>query len=185
MLRKTYETVEMFEEDLKWFAHNCRVIIPQEGETTKELIESVVEQTLLIQECDKCYDNLFDCFTSGAVKKQCTKNHLAVWIRSERYGCYWPTKIIVVNVQEETMLVQFFGDYSITRVNINTDCFIYSIEEPEENIVDYEPLYLQARKVSIKYWSFLHLMALFSRVCQCQIRKSIRDMWRLDMKFDS
>lgn len=133
MKQKRYETIQQFEEDIKWFQHNCRSIYPQRAEiqaASKELFGFVKDEIQTIQACEECYDNTCE-YSKTSVTKQCSTLHLLVWAKS--WGSsYTPAKVLAVNFDKEMVIVQFFKDYSTSVLPITkTNCYLYSAKSPE------------------------------------------------------
>lgn len=135
MEQKSYESVKQFEEDLKWFNHNCRTIHPQNvgiHKASKELIKCVKGEIQYIQACEGCYENLLKNGRSF-VSKPCSKPHLLIWGKVKGFS-YWPAKVLTFNVDNQTIYVEFFGDYSNCILSVS-NCFLYSKDHPEKKVI--------------------------------------------------
>lgn len=134
MEQKSYDSVKRFEGDIKWYVHNCRSIALkwQPIKTASlGLIDCVKELIHTIRNCDECFVNLYEYFTIESITKACSKLHLPLWVKSERYEQYWPAKLLDANVAEKTVRVQFFGDYSCWSI-MDTNLYLYSKDSPEK-----------------------------------------------------
>lgn len=151
MEQKTCETDKQFEEDIKWFIHNCRVNFPRKRgiqNASKQLIKCVKEhiQTIEIVSCDECYQNAYEYLTKKLVEKPCSKQHLLLWAKIRGYG-YWPAKVMAIDKKE--VYIQFFGEYSIYALEImHKNCYLYSKEYPEKKCGRRSKLYSMALNVS-------------------------------------
>lgn len=131
MERKCYDSVSQFENDLKWFEHNCRSIFPQENKiqaALKGINDYVTEHIKFIQACGGCYQNAYE-HCGGSSVKQCKKLHLLVWAKVTGY-VHWPAKVLAVNAENGQVIVQFFGDYTWCILPVR-NCFLFSKQNPE------------------------------------------------------
>lgn len=136
MQQKTYETGKQFVDDVKWFLHHCRSVHRQKLElqmACEELIQNMNVGVQTIDACATCYQNMYEKYKQGSVKKQCTMLHLLVWAKSKVYDCYWPAKALAVNATDKTVCIQYFGDFSCYLLpTTDNNCYLYSDECPEK-----------------------------------------------------
>lgn len=147
--QKPYDTVKQFEEDLKWFEHNCRTIFPHDHgmqEASKELIGYVKERIQIVQSCAECYESTHE-YVKNSERKLCLKRHLLLWAKAPDCGIYWPAKVLAVNTQEQTVQVHFFGDFSWCTFPVGS-CFLYSKESPQKKRGPHLKIYNKALDVS-------------------------------------
>lgn len=158
MQQKSYDTIKLFEDDIKWFEHNCRSIFPQNRkiqEASKELIGSVQEQIETIRACAECFRNLNEFFINGSITKQCSQLHLLLWAKAPDCNSYWPAKVLAVNAEEKTVRIQFFGEYSCWLLRTMDEiCYLYSDECPEKKRGARTKLYSKALRVSSFLFQF-------------------------------
>lgn len=157
MKRKSYETIMQFEEDIKCFVQNCRSIFPERQEmqdTVDELMENIKEQIETIRACSTCYENLYERYTRGWAKKQCSKLHLLLWAKTQQ-NTYWPAKVLAVNVEENMVRIQNFGDYSCFLLPVEENNFyLYSQKRPGKANEADPILYTEAQKVSSFFYYY-------------------------------
>ena len=153
MKQRTYETVKQFENDIKWFGHNCRSIYPHDRtirNQSKWLIEFVKEsiKVTYIVSCVECYGNACEYDAKKIVTQPCSKLHLLVWAKVSG-NSYWPAKVIHVSDDKKSVFVQLFGDYTVRDLKITKkNCFLYSKEYPEKKSGRASKPYLKALQVS-------------------------------------
>lgn len=133
MKQTVYESVKQFENDFKWFQHNCRTIFPGRRNiqtASNQLIGYVQVHIRIIQACEECFRNTVETLTgNNAGTKQCSKLHLLLWAQVQGYR-YWPAKAKAVNVADQTVCVQFFGDLTNSILPCH-GCYVYSIRTPD------------------------------------------------------
>lgn len=135
MKQKKYETVKQFEEDLKWFEHNCRTIFSQMDEireASKRLIGFVRNQIEIIQACEECYENQQKHGQIG-FSMACSKPHLLLWAADEGYG-FLPAKVLAVNIEKNEVFVRYFGEHTKDTM-LGQLCYLFSKEHPIELIL--------------------------------------------------
>lgn len=157
MKQKSYETSKQFENDIKWFRHNCRTIYSQEREIQKasnRLIAFVEDQIEDILACDECYENACK-FGPRSLVMTCSKPHLILWHRVGDYGCYWPAKLMTIDVEKRKVQIRFFSDY--TKEIVSADyCYLYSKDHPMKK-VGHRKSYRTAIKVSLNFFPFFYI----------------------------
>lgn len=159
MEQKTYESVKEFEDDIKWFKHNCRTIYPHDREiqkALKRLIGCVKGHIQIVQivSCDECYENTYDCCTKNSITKPCSKPHLLLWAKVKGYS-YWPAKVMAISIDKKKVYVQFFGDYSNSILKITrNNCYLYSKEYPDGKSHPHSESFSEALFVRIFFCSF-------------------------------
>lgn len=160
MEQKSYKSVKQFEEDLKWFVHNCRSIFAQCQSikaASKELIGCVKAQIQTIQACTECYEDLNEFFTKGTSTKQCSQLHLLLWAKATDCNIFRPAKVLAVNADKKLLQIQFFGDYSCWFLEtMDNDFYLYSDECPEKRRGPRPKVYSKALKVS--FFCFTNLI---------------------------
>lgn len=156
MMQKSYENFRQFEDDIKWFKHNCRTIFSQNPEiqyASRELIGFVKEQIEEIQACKECYKNACKHGAKSLVMV-CSQPHLLLWSENGM-ASYWPTKVMEVNVEKRQVHARFFGDYSWISWRYgssHSDSFLYSKDHPQNRLLDHYPeSYDTAIKVSLNF----------------------------------
>lgn len=159
MKRKSYETVKQFLDDLNWFHHNCRTIYPQERKiqaAVKRLFNYVNDQTEDIVACAECFGNARK-FGSKSLVMTCSQPHLLLWALVEDYHCYWPAKVMAINVERGTAVVRFFSDYT-KKTATNFYSYLYSKEHPKKMGGHRKP-YEVAIQVSTIWFSTVTMMS--------------------------
>lgn len=154
MGQKSYESVEKFEDDIKWFQHNLRTnfsYVSQIQKASKRLIGFMEQHIQFIEmiSCDECYGNAHEYETKFIITKPCSKPHLLLWVKVRGY-CYWPAKVMTLSIDNKKINVQFFGDYSGSYLSVN-NCFVYSKENPEKTKGPPSEEYIKAINVRILY----------------------------------
>lgn len=145
MKKKLYGDFEQFTEDIKQFHRNCSTQKQSIKKASKELICYVNEQIALIKACKECYENAHK-HGKRSVSIVCSKLHLLLWAKAQGYSSYWPAKVMIVNAQENTVHVRFFGDYSKSILPANK-CLLYSKDAPDKKS-DHQKSYQDAVEVS-------------------------------------
>lgn len=162
MKQKSYATVKQFENDIKWFRHNCRTIYSQEREIQKasnRLIPFVEDQIEDILACDECYENACK-YGPRSLVMACSKPHLILWHQVGDYGCYWPAKLMAINITERTVQIRFFSDF--TKAIVLADySYLYSKDHPTKK-VGHRKSYQAAIKVSSKFFLFFNYSYLYN-----------------------
>lgn len=127
MKEKVYDNVMQFEADIKWFAHNCRVVFPsvQVQKASEELIKYVNDDFQYIQNCGDCYNNAYEYKEKSSVLF-CKKSHVLVWAKSLGYD-YWPAKAFSSN--NGKTYVRFFGEDTSAEV-ATEQLYLYSKDYP-------------------------------------------------------
>lgn len=153
MLGKEYETVKEFEEDLKWFIHNCLAIHCQDRKirsATRRIIGCVKDfvQVTKIVSCPECYESVHEYCKKGYCTKPCSVPHLLLWVKIKSNE-YWPAKLMSFDADKKKVSVQFFGDYKRYVLEITRNsCYLYSEEYPGKGTIRHLKEFLKARKVS-------------------------------------
>lgn len=146
MRQKKYRSVKQFEEDLKWFVHNCRSIFQQNDEiqaASEKLIGFVKDEILTSQACEECYENLCESPEISATK-QFSKLHLLVWNKCGEY-VYWPAKVLAVHADKNMIIIQFFGDNSTYLFPMESNnCYLYSVDNAKKKRGSRQKFYLKA-----------------------------------------
>lgn len=145
MKKKSYDGFDQFVEDIEQFDQNCRTQKQSVQKASKELIGYVNEQIHLIKACKKCFENAYEC-GKKSVTMQCSNQHLLLWVKMYGYSGYWPAKLMIVNAEEKTVLVRFFGDHSKSILSAG-QCFLYSKQPPDTKSV-HQKSYQKAVEVS-------------------------------------
>lgn len=148
MEQKSYESVKQFENDVKWFEHNCRTIFAQNKDiqvTSNELVRYVKQNTDMIHACEQCFQNALE-YACGELVTQCKKLHLLVWAKITGHSA-WPAKVLAVDTQNGQAVVQFFGDYTFSTLSVRS-CFLFSKERPERKRGPRTKQYIRAMEVS-------------------------------------
>lgn len=150
MEQKPYQSVDQFEDDMKWFQHNFRTCFPRIRpiqEASEKLIQTVKEQIHIINACEECFEIAYDkLYVPNAAPKHCSKPHVLVWAKLDDFR-YAPAKVKTVNVVEKTVHIQYFGDYT-SRILRCSDCYLYSTKNPD-GVRGFRPkTYTAALKVS-------------------------------------
>lgn len=153
MRKKIYQNFDQFEEDIKQFDCNCRTQKQAIQRASKELISYVNEQIQLIKACKKCYENAHK-HGKNSMLMSCSKPHLLLWVKAPSCSSYWPAKVMIVNAQDNTVYVRFFGDFS-KSILAASKCFLFSKDPPHKKS-DHQKSYQKAVKVSVSCQSLVN-----------------------------
>lgn len=119
-----YDSFFLFQVDISWFVHNCRIIYPEDGEICKlamGLPEFVNEEIVSVQNCAECYQNAFK-FPDNSFTKPCAEPHPLIWCKAPGWN-FWPAK--AMSIRNGLVHVRFFQDH--TTANIPpASCFMYT-----------------------------------------------------------
>lgn len=151
MKMKSYETFSQFEEDIKWFIHNCRTMFPRDQNVqnaAKKLMKYYEKEIHSIQTCEECYNNAYD-HGDISFTLPCENPHLLIWAKAAGYG-YWLAKAMYADNENEMILVRFFGDHTTLDLP-ESDCFLYSEEYPLDTNESTSYEYNLAITVTINY----------------------------------
>ena len=156
--QKVYESFEQFEADIQRFQLGCCKHYSQRNEikkASKALMGYVKEQIQLIKACKKCYENAHE-FGKSSVTMPCSQLHVLIWAKVQGYSGYWPAKIMTVNVDQKTVHVRFFGDYSRSILPA-ANCYLYSKDHPNKMASKNhhkQKSYLKALQVSFNHENY-------------------------------
>lgn len=146
-MKGSYESVKQFEKDVKWFAHNCRTVFPQEQGiqiASTRLIGYIKEHIEFINACAQCFLISYQ-YASNSFVVQCKKLHLLVWARITGYSP-WPAKVLAVDAQKGQAVVQFFGDYTWCILPAR-NCLLFSKNSPEKKRGSHTKKFIKAMEV--------------------------------------
>lgn len=112
--------------------------------TARSLLDYLTKEIDTAKTCTDCYRNA-NIREMGWFTHVCRKPHLIVWTKRCDNN-YWPAKVMSTNGEE--VMVQFFGNHTMSNVPAASSCFLYSDDNPHHtNVSSY--LYKSALKVHI------------------------------------
>lgn len=115
-------------------------------EALKWLLKFTKNEIYTIRLCHECYRNANLKHDDWFVMP-CKQPHLLVYAKQKDYP-YWPSKLMAVNMDKNTIEVQFFGDHK-RAVIASKDCVMLSRESMSINFGKLKEKYEDSMEVSL------------------------------------